>query len=253
MTKQEELAIKLDEAVAATNAAILSDSYSEIGKNAAAMKEALDALNKAIREEAYETFFKDGAEGAMKRALTQGYVTQYKTKKVTDKSSGTETYEVDKTDAVIDLIEFESAYKGKGMLCHDGQWRFHVEKFAQYMALRASKEAETNQKDEITKLFSLSERAQKMETPKDPTSNASLSSMLQEIVDGIIWEGDGDKNALKVINKDIKYILMVAYRKGRGKLSISSPKTKTMHGFITEVAHRLVTDGGYTVEFDMKK
>lgn len=252
MNNIEKLKEAAEDAVAATNEAISNDSYLEIGKAKSAMTAAIAALNDAVIKEAFREFLSDGPETAILKALTQGYLTIYRAKPNRDKNTGIETFSLDKKDnEVVNLIDLEKQAAKKCF--HDGQWIYYLEAFTAGMTRKAVMEIGNDaEKERVKSEVKLSETARKCDIGKDPTSYSSLTKALQGIIDGIIYEDVDGKNKYKVTSQDVKYIIYLAFRRGKGKLSISVPRESTMIMLVTEIAHRLVTNGEFTFEYAKK-
>lgn len=252
--------------VAEMNEAIEKDSFKAIGKAKAAMQEAIENLNAAVIAEAFDEFLSDGAENAMRKALVAGYVTIFATKNERNKVTGAETVVLSqKENNVVDIVALEQ-YCKKGNIFHNGQWIYWVEKFTQAMTAKAIKDMGTaEEKARFAEKYPLSDAARKCDMGKDPTSLKSLTKALQAIWDGILFEEleakqDEAENATekpklnrhKVTSRDVNYLLYLAFKRGKGKLSIAVPQQRTMIPLITETMHREITNGEYKFEYNVK-
>lgn len=242
------------------NNAVADDQYSKIARARAAGKEAVTAYNKQARNECFESLLK--SEKPFYSAILQETYEGIKLEKK-DKSSA----KIDVAVKVIDLVELED-YARK-TLSSNGQWRHQVEKFCQIMTKPVVADVENKKETErFNAEYKITETANSVTdldpvpvidkkgkaTLPDPTSLTQKTAMLQKLIDGILFEDNGNGlNKYKVTSKDVKYIDRVFCQHGKARRSISTANVKTMRGYLLEVIHSIAVGCGYSVEFDTKK
>lgn len=235
-------------AVAGLNTAITTDVHSDIAVKKSEANDAISRYNETRQNVLYSLIM--ATENPMLTALTIGYVDVLKLSMKREKDSDIEWAEANMSRDVIDLIAIENMH---GKFSKNGQWRYWVEKFTFNMAARASADVGYSS-DKFAKAYRISDVARSCDIGATPTSTTQMVKQLQLIADAIIFKDNGQgKNAYKVINADVNYILYVMCKRGKTDLSISMPRTATMIKLITEVMHRIVTDGAYTPEFETKR
>ena len=237
----------VNEAVDAMNQAIADDSYKAIAEAKAKMTKAFDDLNAEVVKEAYNDFL--AKEKPMLAAIEQGYIDLYMSKVERNKLTGVEVYKIDKKlNNVVDIIGFEKFANKK--LFANGQWIWAVEAFIHNLTLKAIADIGTKEeKEKFLKNRPLSDAARKCDVGGDPASLGSLTKALQKIVDGIIYEDNGEGlNKWKIDTRDVKYMIYLAFKRGRGKRSIAIPRDQTVVNLVVEVCNRLVTKGEYVFE-----
>ena len=245
--KMNELYISVNEAIDEMNNAVASDSYKAIADAKVKMTKAFDELNAQVVKEAYNDFL--AKENPMLAAIEQGYIDLYVAKVERNKLTGAESYKVDKKlNNVIDIIGFEQFANKK--LFANGQWVWAVEAFIHNLTLKAIADIGTaEEKKKFIEGHQLSDAARKCDVGGDPASLTSLTKALQKIVDGIICEDNGQGlNKWKIDTRDVKYMIYLAFRRGRGKRSIAVPRDQTVVNLVVEVCNRLVTKGEYVFE-----
>lgn len=133
-------------------------------------------------------------------------------------------------------------------------WQFKVEKFNQLLALRAANELKLS-KAQINKIcdsFYMNSLARQVEMGKTPDSNTAICKQLQQVLDAVLFEDNGKgKNVYRVNNHDVAYILMCYTKRGKKVLSVSVAKNVYMHRLFLDVAHRIVTNKAYDLEYRM--
>ena len=88
----------------------------------------------------------------------------------------------------------------------------------------------------------------------NPSSYKSLTKAMQAIFDGILFVAKDDTEAGKKLNKwkvdtrDVKYIIYLAFKRGKSRLSIAMPQDATIVNLMVEVMHRNVTGADFVFE-----
>ncbi len=133
-------------------------------------------------------------------------------------------------------------------------WQYGVERFNQLLAMRAATELKMT-KAQIKKIcdsFYMNELSRQIEMGGTPDSNTAICKQLQQVLDGILFEDNGKgKNVYRVNNHDVAYLLMCYTKRGKKTLSIAVAKNAYMHRLVLDVAHRIVTNKAYDLEYRM--
>lgn len=152
----------------------------------------------------------------------------------------------DKRTKQIDLVKF-GKYCGISPV-----WAYRVEKFNQLMALRAAKELKISDEEvkRIVNSFYMDELAKKIELGGTPTSNNQICKQLQTVIDGFLFEDDGNRsNVYKVNSHDVAYLVMCYTRRGKQALTVAVAKNAFLHRLVMDVAHRLATGKVYGLQY----
>ena len=146
----------------------------------------------------------------------------------------------------VNLLRLEAA--SKTPLAAHGQWHYWVEKLAFNVGARATKEIDGDL-SKFEKAFKIDEVAKACDIGATPTSNSDLTKQLQKIVDGIIFEDNGNgENAIKVLTKDVKWLLLICCKEKRENRNVVMPRKDTMIRLVMKVINRILTDGTYEAE-----
>ena len=157
----------------------------------------------------------------------------------------------------IDLLKFckySQDIKAKNKL--DCAWQYDVMAFNQLLCLRSAKELKFTpaQVKKIAQTYYMEELARKINLGETPDSNTQICKQLQAVVDKILFKDDGKgKNAYKVNNHDVAYMLMIYTKKGKSALAVQVAKHDFMRRIIADVLYRIVTDGKYSLEYKQIK
>lgn len=148
----------------------------------------------------------------------------------------------------IDLVKFCKFCK------LDTTWAYAVERFNQLLTLRAANELKMT-KAQIKKIcdsYYMSDLARKVEMGETPDSNTAICKQLQQVLDGILFEDNGKgKNVYRVNNHDVAYLLMCYSKRGKKVLTVAVAKSAFVHRLVMDVAHRIVTNKTYDLEYKM--
>lgn len=160
---------------------------------------------------------------------------------------GIETVERDRQ---IDLLRF-CKY---GKLNED--WQYTVQKFNQLLCLRAAKELgfSAAQVKGVVNTFFMQQKASEENIGGTPASNNQVCKLLQKVIDGIVFNDDGNgNNTFKCNNHDVAYLLMCYTKLGKGRLGIAIAKHDFLRRLIMNVCYRILTKGEYTLEYKVIK
>lgn len=239
-----------EKAVNQLNKIIADDKHSEIKSQRKLATEAVEAANAAYRKESNAIFL--AAEYPFFEAIKTGYIDCLRLNVTVNKDTGLEEASIETGEEVVDLRALEDECKNK-MLAHNGKWIYWAEKFTFVMAARVNADIGGDSK-KFTQMYKISQTARDCDIGATPTSNAQMLKQLQAIIDGILFEDNGEGlNVYKALSKDVNYINRVMTKRGKGRLSVSMPRQSTMIRLVTEVLHRIVTGGAYTSEYEMIK
>ncbi len=234
---KNELMTKVETSVSALNVALQGNDAKVIANAKEKAKTDIEELNKGIVEELNAELLTN--ENPMLKAIKQCYYTSYCLKIVKDKDTLAESAELSTNDLnVIDICHLERM--AKKQLSINGQWIFAIEKLSYLLAVKVGKEF--NSKVDITSDYKMSQASKEFDLKGELTSNTQIAKAIQTIVDMI-------QPDLKVLNCDAKFMTQFMTKRGKSKLSVKLPQKKTMVKLLTEVMHRMVIQGVYTLEF----
>lgn len=130
-------------------------------------------------------------------------------------------------------------------------WWTSVAAYCQWLALQISDNIGMSEgyKQELIKKFKISDEAKSVDMNR--FSNSERVSTLQSIVDEMVFvpgKTQG-KNALRVNNHDIEYVMMCLTREGKGAGVVRFIDDKGLRRILTNVCHRLAIGGVYTLSY----
>ena len=246
-----ELYIEAENAKKELNAAILSDSVSQIEGAKKAMDTAVKEYNDTAVIMDYETLKSKSAP--MLAAIEQLTIACIEAKRNEDKDTKIVTYSIEPVNKQISLPAFdEYCGREKLQIAPDRLWIYSVEQFCLLITYRIMKELGGDTR-KLMETYYISDIARQIDLGETPMSNSKILKQLQTIVDGIIYEAEGGKNIYKVTSHDVCYIVQTMTRRGKVSGTVVAPKPATMHTLIMDVLHRIVTDAEYKVEYVTKK
>jgi len=213
-----------------------------------AMDEAEAAAEKAVKEygEAAEGFVFaqcKASDHPLRTAVTlHSYsVLAYKIKREDNVTTGMEKVSREKPIDLVKLARLCTLPVG---------WAHDVEGLNQSLTLRVGKDLglTTEELRSMAKSYYMSKVVDAIDAGKTPLSNNQLVLKMQGIADAMLGP-----DVVKVISRDIAYIVATQTKKGRGRLGVAAANHATMHRLVLDVLHRCITGGTYEVEFKTYK
>lgn len=147
-------------------------------------------------------------------------------------------------ETYIDLVKLQN-YIGKNIGKADN-WQYQIENFNFRMTLGVAKDLGVNVK-EINDSYAMNSLAKELKNGKTVTSNTQKLNALQEIITAML--GDG----YKVTSHDVAFLNNIYCKKGRKALTVVCANHRYMRQYILEIAHKIVCDKEYTVEYKSVK
>ena len=146
----------------------------------------------------------------------------------------------------------KEGFVGNGVMTNGSSWLYKAEKFASLMTQRVAKklEVDADAQKTIKETYKLSDNAKKINgVVKDPTSNKQMCSLLQEIMDALVYVDNGNgSNAIHCTNRDVDFIEMkFTSRDSKNARAIKVAAGKNIADYIFQVAHAIVTGKPYEV------
>lgn len=246
----------LDETVKKLNS-LLTEDDEEKRKKIPFILEALtgdvETYNVNSRHKEYDTFL--ATDKPCFEALKQGNIQQVRLQHIqANLDNGTpEKYELSSFNKLVNLIEFNkyalSLPDGKTVF-NRSSWMIEIEVLTKYLGMRILKEVEAEQKIGDVYEMSLDATNCGYKQP-NPTSNNSLQTVCQYIVDGIIFEPTkegSEENCFIFEKKDLKFLLLTMTRKGKKRTTLTMPRVSTITDLITEALHRIVNKKEWKLE-----
>lgn len=239
-------------AIDTVNDAIADDKYSEIATAKTAANEALATLNASVIKDAFDRFLDEN--NPVLAAITAGYVPLYAIKTERNKMTGTESVSLSvKENNVVDIVALEKYSKRK--LFVNGRWPWWIEAFKNGLYNKVIEDVGTPaQKKKFFETFKISEAAKSCDMGANPSSYKSLTKAMQAIFDSVLFVAKDDTEEGKKLNKwkvdtrDVKYIIYLAFKRGKSRLSIAMPQDATIVNLMVEVMHRNVTNAEFVFE-----
>ena len=240
---------RLETEVAAINELLLdSASIDEVNKAITKADETAKELNKSLVRELFVSMRE--TERPMLTAIETLVVAKVNIREVEDKETKAIHYEINDGKKLIDLVAFVGVCRVNGVdaISHKGGWQYRAEVVAKLLAARVTKEIGGDEK-ELMKDFRLSKKAAEAEKKETvPYSNKQLTKELQELVDMILFDDNGEGKSLnkyKVTSQDIAFLLALACKPGKNPKTVTMPQGKTIINLITQIINRIVTGDTY--------
>lgn len=151
---------------------------------------------------------------------------------------------VEEKDKAIDLIALDKYVEGG--IGKDKQWRHIAQKMNYLMTIRVCKKLKVDPK-KVSDTYEMSEIASAIEMGKTLDSNTQMLKTLNTLIAAMIGP------EYKALSHDVGYLTEIYSKKGRAALSIACANHTKFVGYIAEVAHRIVCNLEYGVEYKAKK
>lgn len=245
MTNNEKMLAQYSEkirnGVAALNQALSEGDLEAMNKAERELEEAEGNYAAVKKAAVFESF--DASENPIMTAVcTREYnVFGHKAIKEKDIITG---YEQTEKLKLVDLADFFKKRDGKYP-----DWVYKTEKLGYLISLRVAKDINVAAENmaKVKDNYAMSELAKKIELGETPTSNTKTCKALQEVLDGVIFEDDGNgKNKYKVCNHDVAYLEQGFMKLGKNAGSLVLPAAKTVQRMIADIAWRVVTGSSYS-------
>jgi hypothetical protein len=226
----------LEVSVTKLNEAILANSAHEvIEKQMLAIAEDAKTLNKSLVTDEFMTL--RDSDKPMYNAIYKLEVPVVRVKETDEK------WIVEEGTKVIDLVALERFCKPADIANKPG-WSYRAENVARLIAARATKDIGGDYKDLLNN-YRLTKKADRTQEAC-PISNSQLTKLLQDFVDMILFEDNGQGlNAYKVTSQDVAFILYTACKPGKAPKTVTMPQAKTIINLTTQVINRIITGDSY--------
>lgn len=205
----------------------------------------------AKRTELYESM--NATENPIKTALLTRKFKTYKHKPVKQEDGTLVKYVFNEVAKEFDLLDF---CEKSGL---NTEWDEKIQELNCLFAAKLSGELDTAKKQqEVIDDFLMSENARnfarELLSGKVKISNTHIKNVLQEAIDGILFEGDGDENAIKSLAADLRYLeVTYAKRSKKIKFGIECSKTGDMRTKVCDIIERILTNGVWTIDYKPAK
>lgn len=152
-------------------------------------------------------------------------------------------YEKANKTVQIDLYKF-AKYKG-----YNTDWFYELQALNKRLTLKValSLGLSTDQIRKINDSYSMERYAEDIDLGKTPDSDTQCVKHMQKIFDLL------DAGAGKVNSHDLGYVLACYTKKSRESLKVRCSNHKLLQSIMTDVYHRVLTNGKYDIEYKTKK
>lgn len=239
MTNKERMAEfekKISDKINEYNGLMQKGTQAELTK----IEDAIKTLEKDYRALAEVECFSNLPDmGAAIRKLNFDVITH---KRITNEGVFEGYEKTDKT-VQIDLYKYAN-YKGYNI-----DWYYDLQALNKRLTLRValSLGLNTNQILSINDSYSMERLAEEIDLGKTPTSDTQCVKHMQKIFDSL------DAGTGKVNSHDLGYVLACYSKKSRESLRVRCSNHKLLQSILTDVYHRVLTDGKYDIEYKTKK
>jgi len=147
-------------------------------------------------------------------------------------------------------------YDQNGVVEHSHVWEYRTEKLAYMLTYRTLKNLGCSPEsiEEFRHCYAIRDLAAREKMGETPTSNKQLVKLVQSIVDQLVFMPDENGlNAIKVINKDVEFLLSMFEKAGRGVGQVEVLKGNKVKDYIFAMCHMIVTGKAYEVRYNRKK
>ena len=241
----EQIRKELSEKINACNTAFYSDEAQPYKLDD--LKEDAKDLTAQLIKETFALW--RNTEDPMKTALEALYVPTASVKHI--KENGVESYEISDGEKVFDMDAFVKFCPNR--ITHDVTYVGRLGTAQVLFAARIAKEIGDDPKTVLNKHKLPKALSRKDVTQvKDPTSNKTIETALQNLVDAIYFVGT-DKNSLQIRSKDVKFLVYRITKATRNAYAINTGKAKTLLTAVTVVMSAMLKNVDYVADFDRIK
>lgn len=255
LEKASVIRASLEQDIATVNALLdvdTSEARASIAKLTGTFKDRASDLNAAMQAEEF-AILRD-AEDPMMAAILKLMIPSASVAKRADKDTKVESWGIFDSEKVIRLVAFED-FCGSKTIAHTVGWRYKAENVARLLSAHVAKEIGTPaQVEALLKNFKMSKTAKAAHGTQTavPTSMTTLTKLVQELVDMILFKAtDDDKglNQYKVTSKDVGFMLFLACKEAKKPKTVATPIANTVVKLTVQVINQLVTESGYELAY----
>ena len=242
----ETLYAEVETKVTELNIASAQDNLREADVSSA--KELVKGLNKVYRADQFVELKKQ--EKPLETAIRQLDYKQYKLTQTKDKDTDISTFTLDEVTRRINLLDFIS-FCAPATIVADPIGVTKLANFAMLLSARklldlGGKQEELNALLSTYRMVKGAKRNEVKDRDKILTSNKTMESELQALVDAFI-------PGLKVVKEDVMFMVDVFTSQGKENLSVRLGDPRKMADIIIQVMHKLLTGKQYSVEYKAAK
>ena len=256
MTKEERIANLLviranaEEKAKAWNDAMQNSKLPEARKIMVEIDDAVSEYTKGVKAMCYEDILK-----AENPALTAITLLTYTTIAAKEEKVDDSDLKVLKIIDRVKPIDLRDLHKhADGGIGADKNWIYQVEFLNKKLTYRRAEELGVS-KDNLKAIddsYAMNSIAKEIDMGKNPVSNTQMLKTLQAVITAIIGK-DAEGKEYKVTSHDVAFLLSIYSRKSREALKVSCANHKVFTGYLAEIAHRVVLNKLYEVDFKREK
>jgi len=149
---------------------------------------------------------------------------------------------VEKTDRMVQ-VDLKKFCEAKGF---ELDWYYELQSLNKRLTLRVMEALGCSEKERraIDDSYNMEKLAKEIDLGKTPTSDTQCVKHMQKVLD-LLSEGEG-----RVTNHDLKYIMLLYAKKdNKTALKVVCSKHSFLQSLLTDVFHRVVVNGSYTVDY----
>ena len=251
LEKASVIRAKLEQDVATVNSLLgvdTAEARKQIAELTGTFKDRASDLNAAMQAEEF-AILRD-AEDPMMAAILKLMIPSASVAFRKDKETEVEAWGIFDSAKVINLVAFEN-FCSKKTIAHTVGWRYKAENVARLLSAHVTEEIGTAaQVEALLKNFKMSKTAKAAhgtQTAK-PTSMTTLTKLLQELVDMILFKATEDGKGLnqyKVTSKDASFMLFLACKEAKKPKTATMPTASTVIKLTVQIINQIVTKSGY--------
>lgn len=234
--------------------ALKTDSRANVEKAMGIANAACKAFNDALLKDHFDRFLLDAEP--MRAFMQQGY---YKRLRIsTNNGKDGTAVTIKDYDTTLPLARFVT-YAGAISVVRTKSWQYTVQRVAALLAIRAAKDIGQEVMPMLDN-YLMDEAARGMvkedlnPRKKDPLSNTSLTNVMQDMLDDVLFIPDGKgHNTYRVVTAALCYFLYVTFHRGSKPGTIAAPKPSTIEKMLVELGHMMVVKANFRVEYEMVK
>lgn len=234
--------------------ALKTDSRTSLKAAMDKAQEAVKAYNSTLLEQLFAGFLR--AENPILAFMTQGF---YKRMSIStnDGKEGT-TVSLNEKDAFLPLARFVT-FANTQKVVRSASWQSKVQRVTALLSIRAAQDIGQDVSQMLVD-FDMDEKARGMvkkdvqPRAKNPISNGTLTAAMQDMLDDVFYIDNGkDQNQYRIVSATLHYFMYILFKRGSKPGTIATPRKDTVENYLVEIAHMMVNNIDFAVEYDKVK
>ena len=244
IAENAELRIQIEADVIAYNSAITEGDAEQTSRLDKSISDAVTTFNSNAQSIKFADYKE--TDDPMMAAVNDPFYTVLRIKDTHDPDDklAPPVREVSEAERIINLLKLDKSCHGIG---HDANWKHIAQKLNFALTAQKCKDLNVDPKS-VNDSYAMTAIAREYDLGKNPASNTNLLKSLNAVIQAMIGA------EFKATSHDVNYLKTIyAKKSNRAALTVSCANHQKFVSYMLEIAHRIVKDKGYAVEFKAKK